>query len=142
MQRAEFSFGFGEEAGPRIQQPKQQMRRGVIAPRAGNLGGCGLIEDSEFGLRRARMRRDAAIGSRDAEPSVTPVAVSRWNRAASAFTGVCAVAVVFAVVVPYVIGGPAGQPLPSAESPFLIRSCCRKATAWEFLRARSAPPTW
>jgi branched-chain amino acid transport system permease protein len=56
------------------------------------------------------MRR-AAIGSRDAEPSVTPVAVSRWSRTASAFTGVCVAAVAFGVVVPYVIGGPAEQPL-------------------------------
>jgi len=57
------------------------------------------------------MNRDTAIGSRGAEPSVTPVTVSRWSRTASAFTGVCVVAVVILAVVPYVIGGPAEQPL-------------------------------
>jgi branched-chain amino acid transport system permease protein len=57
------------------------------------------------------MRREEAIGSRDAEPSVTPVAVSRWSRTASAFTGVCVVAVAIGAAVPYVIGGPAEQPL-------------------------------
>jgi len=57
------------------------------------------------------MTREAAIGSRDAEPSVTPVTVSRWSRTASAFTGLCLVAVVVLAVVPYTIGGPAEQPL-------------------------------
>ena len=46
------------------------------------------------GAGSARMRRDTAVGSRDAEPAVTPVTVSRWSAAASAFTGVCVVAVV------------------------------------------------
>jgi branched-chain amino acid transport system permease protein len=57
------------------------------------------------------MRRDAAIGFRDAEPSVTPVTVSRWSRTASACTGICVVAVAVGAAVPYVIGGPAEQPL-------------------------------
>ena len=57
------------------------------------------------------MTRDTAIGSRDAEPAVTPVSVSRWSRTASAFTGACAVAVLILAVIPYVIGGPAEQPL-------------------------------
>jgi ABC-type branched-subunit amino acid transport system permease subunit len=57
------------------------------------------------------MTRDTAIGSRGAEPSVTPVSVSRWSRTASAFTGACAVAVLILAVIPYVIGGPAEQPL-------------------------------
>jgi branched-chain amino acid transport system permease protein len=57
------------------------------------------------------MRRDTALGARDAEPAVTAISVSRWSRAASAFTGACLVAVVVLAVVPYVIGGPAEQPL-------------------------------
>ena len=57
------------------------------------------------------MTRDTAVGSRDAEPSVTLVAVSRWSAAASAFTGACVVAVLILAVIPYVIGGPAEQPL-------------------------------
>jgi branched-chain amino acid transport system permease protein len=57
------------------------------------------------------MTRETAIGSRDAEPSVTPVTVSRWSRTASAFTGLCLVAIVVLAVVPYVSGGPAEQPL-------------------------------
>jgi branched-chain amino acid transport system permease protein len=57
------------------------------------------------------MTRETPIGSRDAEPSVTPVTVSRWSRTASAFTGLCLVAIVVLAVVPYVIGGPAEQPL-------------------------------
>ncbi len=57
------------------------------------------------------MTRNTAVGSRDAEPAVTPVAVTRWSRTASAFTGVCVVAVLFLAVIPYVIGGPAEQPL-------------------------------
>ena len=52
----------------------------------------------------------AAVGSRD-EPAVTPVTVSRWSRAASAFTGASLLAVAALAVVPYVIGGPAEQPL-------------------------------
>jgi branched-chain amino acid transport system permease protein len=57
------------------------------------------------------MTRETAIGSRDAEPSVTPVTVSRWSRTASAFAGLCLVAIVVLAVVPYVSGGPAEQPL-------------------------------
>jgi branched-chain amino acid transport system permease protein len=57
------------------------------------------------------MRRDAAIGSRDAEPSVPPVTVSRWSASASAFTGACIAAVAILAVIPYVIGGQAEQPL-------------------------------
>jgi branched-chain amino acid transport system permease protein len=57
------------------------------------------------------MRRPATAGPRDAEPSVTPVPVTRWSRTASAFTGACAVAVVLLAAVPYVAGGPAEQPL-------------------------------
>jgi branched-chain amino acid transport system permease protein len=57
------------------------------------------------------MRRPAAARSRDAEPPVTLVTVSRWSRPASAFTGVCLAAVVVMAVLPYVIGGPAEQPL-------------------------------
>jgi branched-chain amino acid transport system permease protein len=61
--------------------------------------------------RGARMKRDTAIGARDAEPSVTPVTVSRWSVTASAFTGLCLVAVAVLAAVPFVIGGPAEQPL-------------------------------
>mgnify|MGYP001296162689 CR=1 FL=1 len=57
------------------------------------------------------MRREAAVGARGAEPSAGPVAVSRWSAAASVFTGVCLVAVAFLAVIPYIIGGPAEQPL-------------------------------
>jgi branched-chain amino acid transport system permease protein len=56
------------------------------------------------------MRRDTAA-PRDAEPPAAPVMVSRWSRAASACTGACVVAVAVAAVIPYVIGGPAEQPL-------------------------------
>jgi branched-chain amino acid transport system permease protein len=45
------------------------------------------------------------------EPTEAPVAVSRWSHAASAFTGVSALVVLVLVAVPYVIGGPAEQPL-------------------------------
>jgi branched-chain amino acid transport system permease protein len=57
------------------------------------------------------MRRNTAIGSRDAEPSVIPVSVSRWSRTATGFTGVCVLAVAVLAVIPFVIGGPAEQPL-------------------------------
>jgi branched-chain amino acid transport system permease protein len=56
------------------------------------------------------MRRGVAT-SRDAVPSLGQVTVTRWSLTASVFTGVCAVAVAVAVVIPYVIGGPAEQPL-------------------------------
>jgi branched-chain amino acid transport system permease protein len=39
------------------------------------------------------------------------VTVSRWSRTASVFTGACVAAVAFAAVIPYLIGGPAEQPL-------------------------------
>jgi len=39
------------------------------------------------------------------------VAVSRWSRTASGFTGVSLLVVAFLAVVPYVFGGPAEQPL-------------------------------
>jgi branched-chain amino acid transport system permease protein len=55
--------------------------------------------------------RPPAVGTRDAEPALTPVAVSRWSRTATAFTGTCVVVVAAMAVVPYVIGGPAEQPL-------------------------------
>ena len=54
------------------------------------------------------MRRPAVF--RAAEPLAT-VAVSRWSRTASAFTAACVVVVAALAVVPYVIGGPAEQPL-------------------------------
>jgi branched-chain amino acid transport system permease protein len=57
------------------------------------------------------MKRGTAVGARDAEPSVTAVTVSRWSITASAFTGFCLVAVVVLAVIPFVIGGPAEQPL-------------------------------
>jgi branched-chain amino acid transport system permease protein len=59
------------------------------------------------------MRRITATGSgsRAAEPSVTPVPVSRWNRSATGFTGLCALAVAFMAAIPFVIGGSAEQPL-------------------------------
>jgi branched-chain amino acid transport system permease protein len=44
-------------------------------------------------------------------PVPVPVAVSRWSRTASAFTGACVVVVAALAVVPYIIGGPAEQPL-------------------------------
>jgi branched-chain amino acid transport system permease protein len=56
------------------------------------------------------MRRGVAI-SHPAVPSLAPVTVTRWSLTASVFTGVCVVAVAVAVVIPYVIGGPAEQPL-------------------------------
>jgi branched-chain amino acid transport system permease protein len=54
-------------------------------------------------------RSTAAAEAR--EPTGAPVAVSRWSRAASAFTVVSTVAAVILVAVPYFIGGPAEQPL-------------------------------
>jgi branched-chain amino acid transport system permease protein len=56
------------------------------------------------------MKRGAAI-SRGAAPSLAPFTVSRWSITASVFTGTCVVAVAVLAVVPYVIGGPAEQPL-------------------------------
>jgi branched-chain amino acid transport system permease protein len=56
------------------------------------------------------MKRGTAM-SRDAATSPTPIIVTRWSMSASLFTGACAVAVAVAVVIPYVIGGPAEQPL-------------------------------
>jgi branched-chain amino acid transport system permease protein len=57
--------------------------------------------------------KDATVvgGPRDSGSSVTPVTVSRWSTAASAFTGVCAVVVLLLAAVPYVVGGPGEQPL-------------------------------
>ena len=55
------------------------------------------------------MKRNTAVGSRGAEPSVTPVPVSRWSRTASGFTGICVLAVAVMAVIPFVIGGPAEQ---------------------------------
>ena len=78
--------------------------RAGCSPAARRSARCRARED-------ARMTRNTAVGSRDAEPAVTPVAVTRWSRTASAFTGVCVVAVLFLAVIPYVIGGPAEQPL-------------------------------
>jgi branched-chain amino acid transport system permease protein len=45
------------------------------------------------------------------EPPVTPVTVSRWSRTATGFTALATLAVVFLAVIPYVLGGPAEQPL-------------------------------
>jgi branched-chain amino acid transport system permease protein len=56
------------------------------------------------------MKRGTAI-SRDAAPSLAPVTVSRWSLTASVCTGMCTVAVAALVAVPFVIGGPAEQPL-------------------------------
>ncbi len=56
------------------------------------------------------MKRGTAA-SRGAEPSVAPVAVSRWSRTASACTAACVLAVAALAAVPYVVGGPAEQPL-------------------------------
>ena len=57
------------------------------------------------------MKRNTAVGSRGAEPPVTPVPVSRWSRTATGFTGVSVLAVVVMAVIPFVLGGPAEQPL-------------------------------
>jgi branched-chain amino acid transport system permease protein len=56
------------------------------------------------------MRRGAAV-PQDAELVAAPVTVRRWSRTASGFTGVSAVVVVFLAVIPYIIGGPAEEPL-------------------------------
>jgi branched-chain amino acid transport system permease protein len=56
------------------------------------------------------MKRGAAI-SRDAAPSLAPVTVSRWSLTASVFTGMCTAVVAVLVVIPFVIGGAAEQPL-------------------------------
>ena len=56
------------------------------------------------------MRRGAAI-SRGAVPSLAPFTVSRWSMTASLCTATCVLAVAVLVVIPYVIGGPAEQPL-------------------------------
>jgi len=48
---------------------------------------------------------DAAAGTEQ------PVAVSRWSRTATGFTGVAVLAVVVLAAVPYFAGGPAEQPL-------------------------------
>ncbi|HUN36573.1 MAG TPA: branched-chain amino acid ABC transporter permease [Trebonia sp.] len=50
------------------------------------------------------------MSSRGAGPSDL-VTVSRWSRTASASTGACALAVAFLAALPYLIGGPAEQPL-------------------------------
>jgi branched-chain amino acid transport system permease protein len=55
------------------------------------------------------MRRAAApVGTSGPEP---PVTVSRWSRTATGFTALSAAVVVFLAAVPYVLGGPAEQPL-------------------------------
>lgn len=73
------------------------------------------------------MKRDTAIGSRDAEPPVAPVEVSRWSTAASACTGGCVLAVVVMAVIPYVIGGPAEQPL------IILLTFLAMASLWNLL---------
>jgi len=59
------------------------------------------------------MRRRPAPAAQAQEPAwaEVPVTVTRWSRTASAFTGVSALVVLLLVAVPYVIGGPAEQPL-------------------------------
>jgi branched-chain amino acid transport system permease protein len=59
-------------------------------------------------MRRPGVSGSRSAGSRAADPAVTPVAVSRWSRSASAFTGA---SVAGLAAVPFVIGGPAEQPL-------------------------------
>ena len=57
------------------------------------------------------MKDATAVGQPESRPSVMPVTVSRWSAAASAFTGVSVVTVLLLAAVPYVLGGPAEQPL-------------------------------
>ena len=57
------------------------------------------------------MKRNMAVGSRGTEPPAMPVPVSRWSRTATGFTGISVLAVVVMAVIPFVIGGPAEQPL-------------------------------
>jgi len=57
------------------------------------------------------MKRNAAVGSLGSQAPVMTVPVSRWSRAATGFTGFCVLAVAFMAVIPFVIGGPAEQPL-------------------------------
>ena len=57
------------------------------------------------------MKRNTATGSRGTEPSATPVPVSRWSRTATGFTGVSVLAVAVMAAIPFIIGGPAEQPL-------------------------------
>jgi branched-chain amino acid transport system permease protein len=73
-------------------------------------------------MRRPAVFRSASSGRREPAPlasagaaasigSVARVAVSRWSRTASAFTGASVAVVAALAAVPFVIGGPAEQPL-------------------------------
>jgi branched-chain amino acid transport system permease protein len=61
-------------------------------------------------MRRPAVFRSPPAGTRGQGP-LAAVAVSRWSRTASVFTGTCVVVVVALAAVPYVIGAPAEQPL-------------------------------
>ena len=65
-------------------------------------------------MRRPAVFRSASAAFRNAEPPASgsvAVEVSRWNRAASVFSGASVLVVAALAAVPFVIGGPAEQPL-------------------------------
>jgi branched-chain amino acid transport system permease protein len=66
-------------------------------------------------LKRPEVKRTKAAawgaGPVAAAGTEQPVAVSRWSRTATGFTGAAALAVVILAAVPYFAGGPAEQPL-------------------------------